>query len=121
VCGGQTPDCVGGACVCNAGSCGDYYRCDGVGCVLCNTPEYCGASCSACVAPTPFCTADGAGCVECLVDGDCPVDEICVGSACEVACQPLGCEGDTSPNGADCDSAWVVGRVEAAADYDDYD
>ncbi len=107
LCPPETPDCVGGECACNGGSCPPEHACEAGDCVpctatdpahcgpnclvcsgptphcqagacaLCNTPAACGPSCQPCGGALAYCPPDGAGCVECFEDAHCPAGEHC--------------------------------------------
>lgn len=144
-CSEKVPDCVAGACVCNSESCGVSHVCEGGACVectpldaahcgadclvctggaphcldgacaLCNTNEQCGPSCQPCNGK--LCAPGAAGCVECLVDGDCAAGFVCDDAwHCIPDCvAPGGCANDLSPSGKKCSEAKVVGRPQAAS------
>jgi hypothetical protein len=144
-CPPETPDCAGGACVCNGGSCPQGSACEAgtcVGCTaadpahcgpdclvcaggtphclagacaLCDTAAACGPSCQPCAGPAGVCAPGGAGCVECLVDGDCPPGAHCGDAqACVPNCAAQGCATDGAPDADKCSQARIAGRLDAA-------
>jgi hypothetical protein len=104
------------ACVCLADSCGDHHVCELGACRLCNDDKRCGVDCEPCGAALPRCTPDGASCVACLEDADCPAEEHCAAQACVPDCSASGCLTDPSPSGNKCSQAIIVGRTDAAAE-----
>ncbi len=121
-CGGEELCCeIGGAPRCQAtdfeGACEacDDGICDPASADACEGRLcVCGDTGAACADPNPFCV-DGA-CEECVADGDCAGDDICVGNAC-VECDPAddrGCD----PNGVapTCGGDFACGACGVDAD-----
>lgn len=131
LCPAETPDCVGGECVCNGGSCPPEHVCEGGDCVpctgadpahcgpnclvcagatphcqagacaLCNTPAACGPSCQPCGGALAYCPPDGAGCVECFEDAHCPAGEHC--GAAQTCVPDCSAEGCNTDSGPSAD------------------
>lgn len=83
-CPAETPVCEGGACRCNATSCGTLFCLEGA-CQGCDIDSACGPSCAPCPLGTPRCV--GGACVACRDPGDCPTDQWCNGGECR-ECTP---------------------------------
>lgn len=120
-CEGETPDCVGGDCVCNESSCPGEHACDGGDCVPCtdSDPAHCGPDCLTCTGATPHCL-DG-GCTLCDTEAACgpsceacTADEHCSDSGCVPNCTAQGCTSDLGPDGKKSSKAKIIGRVAAS-------
>ena len=96
--------------------CGDTgYWCSSHQCIQCNTDAHCGDNCAACGEDTfiaqPRCL-EGASCVECLQDEDCPTDR----PACDL--NTHGCVQCTSDTHCRIgENPWVAAIAVCAPDH----
>jgi outer membrane exchange protein TraA len=85
--------------------CGSGYHCNAAAvCDVCDTPGFCGASCSPCGAGTPFCVARSREhvCVQCRESVDCAAPDACHVGVCDSAgtCSfPATADGTACPGG----------------------
>jgi uncharacterized protein YjbI with pentapeptide repeats len=95
-CSGQTPDCSGGACVCNSTSCGVGMKCCGGVCI--SNTLCCTGTTQGCVGNPNGTTCCSGTCTNTQTDplncGACGVpcsSGICVGGACSNTCGTITC------------------------------
>ncbi|MCY1082127.1 outer membrane exchange protein TraA family protein [Archangium lansingense] len=85
--------------------CSAGYYCNGAAvCDVCDTPIFCGASCSPCGQATPFCVARSRDhvCAECRQSEDCTAPDACHVGVCDAAgtCSfPAVTDGTACPGG----------------------
>ena len=119
-CTGAHPVCKNGQCVCNNSSCGDGKYCNGAECLPCGNsdPLHCGDACVECSQGKPYCVMGT--CVECIHDNECGTALVCIDNQCVLKpCSGSeGCFGpNNSPPGAVCNTAKVIGRLDAMEQF----
>ncbi len=62
-----------------------------------------------------MCTPDGTKCVQCNDALDCATGEKCKNQTCVPDCEAQGCASDLGPKGTECDTARIIGRLDALA------
>jgi hypothetical protein len=98
-------------------NCGEYHKCEGGSCVLCDKPENCGKACLPCPNELPFCYPATHECSQCLDDNACEEKDHCENGTCVPDCSVQGCLTDKKPDGEKCSTAIIIGRKEAKTGF----